>query len=142
MDKEILEKKLDQLGVLIRELKVWLDCSFDEFQKDDLILRAAERNFQLIVDIGCAINTRLLLAKGMSTPETYKQSFTDMGKAGIVSIELADRLAEGAKLRNILVHEYDFVESDEKFYESAKKLLPAYEEYARAIYAHIEKKTD
>lgn len=65
-----------------------------------------------------------------------------MSRIGIISFELAKKLAESAKLRNILVHEYDFIENDEKFYHSAKNLLPAYEEYARAIYAHIEKKAD
>ncbi len=142
MAKEILEKKLDQLSDLLRGLKEWLSHSFNEFQKDNLILRAAERNFQLIVDIACDMNEQLLLQKGMPTSETYKQSFVDIGKAGIISIALAERLGEGARLRNILVHEYDFVESDEKFYASAKRLLPAYEEYARVIYAYITKKAD
>ncbi len=137
MAKEIFEKKLNQLSDLLHELKEWLSRPFNEFQKDNLILRAAERNFQLIVDIACDMNEQLLLQRGMPASETYKQSFVDIGKAGIISIILAERLGEGARLRNILVHEYDFVESDEKFYQSAKNLLPAYEEYARTIYAYI-----
>jgi len=36
-------------------------------------------------------------------------------------------------LSNILVHEYDFEEDYQKFYDSAKKFLPAYREYLVAI---------
>ncbi len=142
MAKEIIEKKLHQLALIIRRLAILLECPFTDFKNNERDIAASERNFQLIVDFTCDINSQILFENDDVASDTYVQSFLSMSKIKIIPYELAQVLAEGAKLRNILVHEYDFIKSDEKFYDSAKRILPAYEEYARAIYAYIEKKTD
>lgn len=134
MAKEILIKKINQLEVLLGELRGWLALSLEDLRKEIAVMRGAERTFQLVVDIACDINTQILLEHQESLADTYVQSFLAMAKIGVIPHILAKELAKGAKLRNILVHEYDFVESDDKFYHSAKKLLPAYEEYAAVIY--------
>lgn len=139
MAKEILEKKLNQLQVLLNELGELFKHPFIDFKKEVFMIRAAERNFQLIVDVASDMNGQILFERGNVSSDTYIQSFMAMSKIEFIPLNLAKKLVEGAKLRNILVHEYDFVESDEKFYHSAKSLLPAYEEYAKAIYAYIAK---
>lgn len=140
MAEEILQKKLDQIIEVIQGLEKWLNCSFEDFKKNEMALRAAERNFQLLVDFACDINGHILLERGVSAPDTYSQSFIAISKIGIISLKLARILAKGAKMRNILVHEYDFVESDEIFFNSAKKIIPAYKEYATIIHRLIKKK--
>lgn len=137
MAKEILKKKLNQMREVMRQLVPLLDYSLEDFKANPIAVSAAERNFQLLVDFACDINSQIVLEYDASPPDTYVQSFLAMAKIGVISHELAKELAEGAKLRNILVHEYDFAESDEQFYHSAKKLLPAYEEYASVIYKTI-----
>jgi uncharacterized protein YutE (UPF0331/DUF86 family) len=137
MAKEIIEKKINQVMALISRLAALLDCSLLDFKNNETVMSAAERNFQLIVDIACDINTQILLEHQESSADTYVQSFFAMAKIGVIPHALAKELAEGAKLRNILVHEYDFIESDEKFYNSAKKILPAFEEYAAILYKTI-----
>ncbi|MFY9462943.1 MAG: HepT-like ribonuclease domain-containing protein [Candidatus Sungiibacteriota bacterium] len=62
-----------------------------------------------------------------------------MSREGILPDRLARTLLKSAKLRTILVHEYDFEEDYQKFYESAKKFLPAYHEYLDAIQKYISK---
>ncbi len=42
------------------------------------------------------------------------------------------------KLRNVLVHEYDFDEDYEKFYTSAKESIPAYKEYVRIMFKYVK----
>lgn len=140
MAEEILQKKLDQMAMVIRGLEKWLACSLEDFKNNEMVMRAAERNFQLMVDIACDINGQILLERGVPAPDTYSQSFIAMNKIGIVSLKLARILVKGAKMRNILVHEYDFIESDEIFFNSAKKIIPAYKEYATIIYHLIKKK--
>lgn len=139
MAKEILKKKLDQMVGIVHELEIWLAPSLDYFKNNAMAMRATERNFQLLVDYACDINGQIILEHDMPAPDTYKQSFIAMGKIGIVPSALADILAEGARLRNILVYEYDFIENDEKFYHSAKKLLPAYTQYIEIIYSFLRK---
>lgn len=134
MGNELILKKLEQIKELVNELERLLSVSFDAFIKDLVTLRAAERNFQLIVDTASDINTQILVERGSKTPDTYRESFTELEKEGILSHELVRKLAESAKVRNILVHEYDFEEDYEKFYHAARSHVPAYHKYIETIY--------
>jgi len=138
MSKEVLHKKIDQIQELISELEELLSKPFDEFSSSFIYVRAAERNFQLIVDMASDINTHILVANGKRTPDSYKQSFSDLAKINLLYRELIHKLVNTAKLRNILVHEYDFEEDYEKFYASAKESIPAYKEYIRLIYKYVK----
>ena len=137
MSKELIEKKLSQIRVLVEQLGEILARPFSEFQNDLLAIRAAERNFQLLTDIACDINGQILLEQGKEIPDSYRQSFSDLAKAGFLPKHITHDLIESAKLRNILVHEYDFEEDDERFYKSAKKFLPVYQKYLQAIQKYI-----
>ncbi|MBI4119116.1 MAG: DUF86 domain-containing protein [Parcubacteria group bacterium] len=103
-------------------------------------LRAAERNFQLIVDLASDINTQILVEKGEKTPDTYRQSFSDLGRVGVLENDLAKKLVVSAQVRNILAHEYDFEEDYDKFYNAAKDLIPVYQEYAKRINLYLNRK--
>ena len=47
MPKELTEKKLEQMKTIINKLEKLLYTSLDEFLKDQFIVDATERNFQL-----------------------------------------------------------------------------------------------
>ena len=123
--------------MLLHELSELLSRPFGSFQDDTIAIRAAERDFQLIVDLASDINTHILVERGKPTPDTYRQSFSDLIREGILPKELAHPLIASAQVRNILVHEYDFEEDYNLFYESAKKFLPAYQEYLAALQKYI-----
>jgi len=139
MTNELILKKLEQLLTLLGELEKLLEPSFVEFQKDIMRIRAAERDFQLIVDLASDINTQILLMRNKKTPDTYRQSFSDLAKEGVFSSVLSQKLSLSAGLRNIIVHEYDFEEDYEKFYVSAKEFIPIYGEYTKAIHDFVSK---
>ncbi len=139
MGIEVIEKKLEQIKELLKELSGLVDPPFEKFQRDLIIIRAAERNFQLIVDLASDINTQILVEKGEKTPDTYRQSFGDLGRVGVLEDDLTKRLMISAQVRNILVHEYDFEEDYEKFYNAAKDLIPAYQEYAKRINLYLNR---
>src|SRR3989344_2883372 len=137
MPNEVIAKKLEQIATLIEELTGFLDVPFREFGGDIRRVRSAERNFQLIVDTACDINTQILLERGGKTPDTYKQSFTHLEKEEILSSELTEKLTRSVSVRNILVHEYDFDEDYEKFFNAAKETLVTYKEYVKVIYEYV-----
>ena len=136
MPNEVITKKLEQITTLVDELTEFLNVPFREFGSDIRRVRSAERNFQLIVDTACDINTQILLERGSKTPDTYKQSFTHLEKEEILSSELTEKLARSVSVRNILVHEYDFDEDYEKFFNAAKETLTIYKEYIKAVYEY------
>ncbi len=137
MSKEVILKKIEQLKELLAELGRLLETPLELFANDLKTIRAAERNFELIVEVASDVNTQLLLDSGKKTPDTYKGSFIAIKKEGILSAKLTSELVTSAKLRNVLIHEYDFEEDYKLFYSEAKKLLPAYKDYIRSVMANL-----
>lgn len=138
MSKTVLRKKLERISALLAELEKILARPFSELAKDDLSLPAAERKFLLIVELASEINTSLILDKTGQTPDSYSESFGRMRRLGIMTEKSLVRLVESAKLRNILVHEYDFENEPKKFYDSAKAMTPFYREYLKAVLTFLD----
>ena len=137
MSNLVVEKKLEQILSLLSELEKLLDPSVGTFTKNSVHIRAAERDFQLIVDLASDINAFFVLAKTSKTPDSYRESFLDMAKIGILDDSLAQKLSNTARVRNILVHEYDFEEDYVKFYAAAKESIDPYRQYTKVVFEHI-----
>lgn len=139
-EKEVLLRKLEQIEELLGELDDFIGRSFSAFMKEIAVLRAAERNFQLIVDIASDVNAQMLVMRGKATPDTYKQTFMRLGREGVLPERLVRQLVEAAKVRNILVHEYDFEEDYHKFYTAARRLIPVFREYTKRVHDVVKGK--
>ena len=136
---DFIAKKLEQAVELIKELEKCVLVPFSEFKNNLTYIRASERNFLLLVELASDINAHLLLEADKKTPDSYQQSFSEAEKAGIIPEAILEPLKKSARLRNILVHEYDFDEDNFIFYESVKSLLPAYREYISVIHNKTKK---
>jgi len=133
MSAEIILKKLEQMSVLLSELKQILVLPFAEFKNKFTNIRTAERNFQLIVELASDINAHIIAENKAETPDTYRESFKRMVAIKILDTKLLPKYIKSSNLRNILVHEYDFDEDNMIFYKSAKEFLPLYEGYIHSI---------
>jgi len=139
MGIEIIYKKLEQMKVLLSELEMLLEKPFSATHSDIIAIRAAERDFQLIVELASDINTTILIEKTGETPDSYRSSFSNLAKLGIFDEQTLSKLITSARLRNILIHEYDFDEDYKKFYESAQEFIPVYHEYVKVILSFISR---
>ncbi len=139
MGIEIIHKKLEQIAALLNELENLLSKPFSATYSDMISIRAAERDFQLIVELASDVNTTILIERTSETPDSYRSSFSNLAKLGIFEEKTLSQLIISAKLRNILVHEYDFDEDYKKFYESAKEFIPAYRDYIKIILNFISR---
>jgi len=137
MPVDVIKRKLDQMRVLISELESLLSMPFAEFKKDFSKVRAAERNFQLLIELASDINANIVADKGLETPDSYKESFKRIASLDIIDEASLPRYIKSANLRNILVHEYDFDEDDFIFYNSATELLPIYKDYIGKINSYL-----
>lgn len=80
--------------------------------REPLTRAAAERLLQVVVDLTFDINGHLAVALLGRAPETGRQSFLDLGEAGVLTLDHAARLAPLAGLRNVLVHHYTDIRLD------------------------------
>jgi len=110
MEKEIIRRKL---AVIVENLKVLEPINKmrkDEYTRDVYKRKAVERLLQELIEAAIDINTHVIVQTGNQVPDDYYGSFIKMGELGILQIDLAEKLAPSAGLRNRLVHEYDVLE--------------------------------
>ena len=134
MGNEIIEKKSEQIHSLIRELREWTSADFETFDRTVTLIRSCERNLELLVELASDINAAIVLEKQGKTPDSYKDSFLWLKKLGLLNEQLCDKLIDSVKLRNGLIHEYEFELDNRKFYDSIKNdFIPAYAEYLQSV---------
>jgi uncharacterized protein YutE (UPF0331/DUF86 family) len=128
---------LEQMKVLLGELKGLLDIPFDRFKAAFTNVRSAERNFQLIVELASDINAHIIAELDAETPNSYRESFTAMAALKVLDEKSLPSFVRSSNLRNILMHEYDFDEDNFIFYKSAKDFIPLYEHYGDSIKKYL-----
>jgi len=79
--------------------------------------RCLELSAQICIDLGL----QALAEHSAPTPENYAEVFKTLGREGLIDEDLANRLANAAKQRNVLVHLYLDVD-DKKVFDSLSHL--------------------
>lgn len=137
MNNELLEAKLNQLLHVLSETEDWLAVSPEDFSHDTKLVRACQRNLQLLVEYASDINGILVLELGKKAPASYRESFTAVfAMAFAPGLGDADRNALLASVdwRNELIHEYAPAESHAVFHAKLKEFIAAYRNYAKLIH--------
>ncbi len=110
----------------------------EDYRKDLFKKKGTERLLQEMIEAAIDINTHLIIQQGYDAPEDYYQSFTRLGEIGLLSVDLAEKLAPSAGLRNRLVHRYDTLD-DTRILEAVNTAQALYPEYIRAIEQFLRK---
>ncbi len=85
-----------------------------------------ERNIEITAQAIIDIANKIISIEDFEKPKTYYDSIIILGKEGIIPIEFAKKLAPIAGLRNILIHEYLDIDTQE-IYNYLKNLNDLYE---------------
>ena len=134
-DKEIFLCKINYLKNYYEELKSFELLSFNQYIQDKIKRRAVERLLQLIVEVACDINSFVLSKRGV-TAESYHDSFTKMGEAGIIEKDIASKLARTTGLRNRIIHEYGEYK-DEVVYKNISIFIEFYGKYLKILASKV-----
>ncbi|MBI5506504.1 MAG: DUF86 domain-containing protein [Deltaproteobacteria bacterium] len=70
---------------------------------------------QLVIDLAMALCVRL----GLGVPESYREAFERLSRAGHIETSLAERLARAAGFRNLVAHAYEGLDM-ERVHAAAK----------------------
>ena len=125
------------MKILIEELASLAGLPFADFKNKFTNIRSAERNFQLMIELASDINAHISAERELSAPDSYRESFAQMIKIGILPENLKKDFIKSSNLRNILIHEYDFDEDNFIFYKSLKKFIPLYQNYISYIHNYL-----
>ena len=107
-DRDLVAKKLTRIVTCLHELKTL--ASVDRLRDDVRERRFVEHTLQIAIQSALDVASHIASDQRLGEPETNRTLFQLLANAGLLSNELAQRLAQMAGFRNILVHGYDEVQ--------------------------------
>lgn len=137
MSREVILRKLDLIIAEIKKLKTISEISLKEYLADYKNYYTAERILEKIIAAGIDINIQIASSKGEKIPDTYYESFMMMAKLKILPPAFARLIADSAKMRNKIAHEYEDIEQD-IIYGSLKEAVKEYTKYVNYIRRFLE----
>lgn len=106
VDADRAEARVQRLEGLIERLDEVRQAGEDAYLANEEQRAATERWLQVAVQICIDLGTQLVSEQSARPPSDYADVFTILGQKGVIPTELAQRLAEAAKQRNLIVHLY------------------------------------
>lgn len=110
IEAQIIKRKLAVIIENLKTLEPIKSMNADEYLQDLFKRKATERLLQELIEAAIDINIHIIVETGHTVPDDYYESFIKVGELKIISLDLAQKLAPSAGLRNRLVHEYDRLE--------------------------------
>ncbi len=133
MNLDNIIAKLDYLITLLAELGATKPATLDEYLSSSLLRRNAERLAQLIVECAGDICSLIVAERpDIPAPDTLYETFIQAAEAKVLPRTFAAQLAEWAKTRNVLVHQYNHID-DVTMYHNLQPLLEQFSLFVKHI---------
>jgi len=94
------------LNQCVDELKQYQELTFKEFCATSKHYWAVQHGLQLAIQSVLDIGNHLIAAETPRSVEEYRDIIVAMGEEGMLPMDFANRIADMAGFRNILVHRY------------------------------------
>lgn len=128
--------KARQLSAKLKTTGKNLTVSLNEYLADDNIQAIVERRLQLAIQVCIDVANYLIAHLGLRAPEELENVFAVLGREGLISPELAERMVGMVRFRNILVH--DYLDINQKLvYAHLTERLDDFEQFAQEILKQI-----
>ena len=132
IDKEIITKKLHELGRYLLELEDLKSLTFEEFRASLRKIWSVEHGLQLAIQSVIDIGNHILASVGENRIDEYSDIIDRLGEREIIPSDFAEAIRDMTGFRNILVHEY--LKVDIKLvYQVLQNRLGDFYEFSRYI---------
>jgi uncharacterized protein YutE (UPF0331/DUF86 family) len=136
IDREFVTRKVVLIGRDLEELRKIASPGLEAYLSDPYKEILAERFLERMITRMIDINYHVVTGSGSPPPRDYYDSFTELGKLGVLDATFASRIASAAGLRNRIVHEYDELDPA-KVFEGIQAALADLPVYLQAILSRI-----
>jgi len=125
--RELLDHIEEETGHLLR-----LRALGAQVLDDPDRLRAAKYGFVVAIEAAIDVGQHIISSEALEAVDSFADIFEVLGKHGFVPVDLAPRLMEMARFRNLLVHQYLKVD-DARVLEVLQTSLEDLDAFRRAI---------
>jgi len=105
-----IREKITDIKESLAFLRRYAIQNDETFLNNKEAVRAARYSFIILIEAAMNIANHFCARLLDKAPETYAETFLLLSKEGIIDPRLAERLAQMAKFRNLLVHGYGKVD--------------------------------
>lgn len=103
---ESIVRRLDFMRTELQDVPKFSGMTQEDYLTDRDRRRSLERLAENVLNASIDIAKILLAAGDYPIPDTYRDALLQLGATGVLSRDLAEQVAELARLRNILAHQY------------------------------------
>ena len=137
IETTIVLSRLKFMSDNLQELRRFETITLDEYLDSFDLKIISERILELVIQAALDINEHLLTKGFQVKSTTNKQSFLNLGKYNIITVELAEELSLSAGVRNILAHQYLKI-NHKILFNHIKKVLIIYPQYISQIADYLD----
>lgn len=131
VDVSRVEARVQRLEELIERLDEVHQAGEAAYLGDERQRAATERWLQVAVQICIDLGTQLVTEQSARPPSDYAEVFKILGEKGVIQADLAERLADAARQRNLIVHLY--LEIDDRAVFASLDHLDDLREFAASL---------
>ena len=137
LEREIFEGKLDIIDRNLRFLEEFKTLTPEQFLESYKDTQAAKYSLLEIMEACIDIANYIISVKAFRRAEEYSEMFKVLKEEEIIGEELAAKLEDMARFRNLLVHRYGEIDN-RRVLEMLKHNLKDIEEFEKEIEKFIE----
>lgn len=104
--KESIIRRISFIEVELADLEESSDLDYSTYQRDRVKRRNIERIAENITNAVIDIGKIVLAGEKVDIPQTYREVFTRLNELGMLPENLAEKMGELSRTRNILAHQY------------------------------------
>jgi len=139
LERDVIEGKFDVIDRNLRFLEEIKTMSPHQFVESYRDIQAAKHSLLEIMEACIDIANYIISVKGFRRAEEYSEMFKVLKEEGVIGKELATKLEDMARFRNLLVHRYGEVDN-RRVLEIVKHNLKDIEEFEKEIEKFIKEK--
>ena len=132
VDKELVSRKISQLGNYLEALKGADDITWERYQSDVRSRAFVERYLHLCIEKVIDIANHFVSFYRWREPDGYRDLFQILHEHGIIPAKELSRFQNMASFRNMLVHRYEKVD-DEFVFGLFRKRLEDFDLFIKII---------
>jgi len=125
--------KIIEIEGYMNNLKDFSPPSFEEYMFDIKTNAACERVFEKIVEAVIDLVILTIKENNLGTPMSDREALTLLSEKNVISSVLSDKLCDAKSMRNIIVHEYGYIDDEKVFYFIKNEILGDVKEFVEAV---------
>jgi uncharacterized protein YutE (UPF0331/DUF86 family) len=138
VDRNLVLRKISELAEYQQQLQEFKGITVKQYRDDWKKQRIVERTLQMMIETCLDIANHIVADRGYRVPVGYADTFKVLGENDVLDKRLVDRMEKMAKFRNVLVHQYEKIDS-EIIVGILKKNLKDFDHFRKAVVGFVQK---